>query len=97
MRPFSRVVLQIEPQIYRGNCGEFALQAGTLVLWRQSECATFGVAPMRNAANYMEGIMCQDAERGQGIPPRGFGFRILEAKVSAQADPEAWSRVVSQA
>jgi hypothetical protein len=34
---------------------------------------------------------------GAGNPPRGFGLRIFEAKVSVQAHPEAWSRVVSQA
>ena len=39
MRTFYQEVLQIEPQIYRGNYVEFTLEAGTLALWRQSECA----------------------------------------------------------
>lgn len=30
---------------------EFALEAGTLALWRQSESEAFGVAPMRGGAN----------------------------------------------
>jgi hypothetical protein len=34
---------------------------------------------------------------GTGNSPRGFRFRLFEAKVSAQAHPEAWSRVASQA
>jgi catechol 2,3-dioxygenase-like lactoylglutathione lyase family enzyme len=51
MRTFYREVLQIEPQTYRGNYVEFALEAGTLALWRQSEYETFGIAPMRGAAN----------------------------------------------
>jgi uncharacterized glyoxalase superfamily protein PhnB len=51
MRTFYQEVLQIEPQIYRGNYVEFALEAGTLALWRQSECVAFGIAPMRGAAN----------------------------------------------
>ena len=52
MRTFYREVLQIEPQIYRGNYVEFATEAGTLALWRQSECDAFGIAPMRGAANH---------------------------------------------
>jgi hypothetical protein len=39
MRTFYQAVLQIEPQIYRGNYVEFTLETGTLALWRQSECA----------------------------------------------------------
>jgi len=39
MRMFYQHVLQIEPQIYRGNYVEFTLEAGTLALWHQSECA----------------------------------------------------------
>jgi hypothetical protein len=38
LQTFYREVLQIEPQIYRGNYVEFTLEAGTLALWRQSEC-----------------------------------------------------------
>ena len=51
MRTFYQAVLQIEPQIYRGNYVEFTLEAGTLALWRQSECATFGLTSVRSAAN----------------------------------------------
>ena len=42
---------QIEPQIYRGNYVAFALEAGTLALWRQSECAVCGLGALRGAAN----------------------------------------------
>ena len=52
MRAFYQEVLRIEPQIYRGNYVEFAMAAGTLALWRQSEYETFGIAPMRGAANH---------------------------------------------
>jgi len=52
MRTFYQEVLQIEPQVYRGNYVEFATEAGTLALWRQSECEAFGIAPMRGAANH---------------------------------------------
>ena len=52
MRTFYQGVLQIEPQIYRGNYVEFPLEAGTLALWRQSEYEAFGIAPMRGAANH---------------------------------------------
>ena len=51
MRTFYQAVLQIEPQLYRGNYVEFALEAGTLALWRQSECVEFGIGPVRGAAN----------------------------------------------
>ena len=51
MRTFYQQVLQIEPQIYRGNYVEFTLEAGTLALWRQSECAEFGVGTLRGTAN----------------------------------------------
>ena len=51
MRTFYQQVLQIEPQIYRGNYVEFTLEAGVLALWRQSECEAFGITPMRGAAN----------------------------------------------
>jgi len=51
MRTFYQAVLQIEPQIYRGNYIEFTLEAGTLALWRQSECAEYGLGAMRGAAN----------------------------------------------
>ena len=43
MRTFYQEVLQIEPHIYRGNYVEFTPEAGTLALWRQSECAAFGI------------------------------------------------------
>jgi catechol 2,3-dioxygenase-like lactoylglutathione lyase family enzyme len=52
MRTFYQGVLQIEPQTYRGNDVESALEAGTLALWRQSECVAFGIAPMRGEANH---------------------------------------------
>jgi uncharacterized glyoxalase superfamily protein PhnB len=52
MYTFYQEVLRIEPQIYRGNYVEFALEAGTLALWRESECEAFGIAPMRTAANH---------------------------------------------
>lgn len=51
MRTFYQQVLQSEPQIYRGNYVEFTLETGTLALWRQSECATFGLGALRGAAN----------------------------------------------
>src|SRR5215467_2455149 len=51
MRMFYQQVLQIEPQIYRGNYVEFTLEAGTLALWRQSECAEYGLDLERGAAN----------------------------------------------
>jgi uncharacterized glyoxalase superfamily protein PhnB len=65
MRTFDQAVLQIEPQTYRGNYAEFTLEAGTLALWRQSECGAFGIAPMRGAANHsvlME-FAVEDVER----------------------------------
>jgi uncharacterized glyoxalase superfamily protein PhnB len=52
MRTFYQEVLQIEPEIYRGNYVEFALEAGTLALWRQSECAECGIGPVQGAANH---------------------------------------------
>lgn len=52
MRAFYQEVLQIEPQISRGNYIEFPLEAGILALWRQSEFEAFGIAPMRGAANH---------------------------------------------
>ena len=52
MRTFYQEVLQIEPQIYRGNYVEFTMEAGTLALWRQSELEAFGITPMRGAANH---------------------------------------------
>ena len=51
MRTFYQAVLQIEPQIYRGNYVEFTLEASTLALWRQSESETFGLGPLHGAAN----------------------------------------------
>ena len=52
MRTFYQAVLQITPQIYRGNYVEFALEAGTLTLWRQSESEEFGLGSLRGAANH---------------------------------------------
>ena len=52
MRTFYQEVLQIEPETYRGNYVEFALESGTLALWRRSECEAFGIGPMQGAANY---------------------------------------------
>jgi uncharacterized glyoxalase superfamily protein PhnB len=51
MRTFYQKVLQVEPQIYRGNYVEFPMEAGTLALWRQSEWEAFGITSMRGAAN----------------------------------------------
>ena len=51
MRTFYQTVLQIEPHISRGNYVEFTLETGTLALWRQSECAAFGLEALRGAAN----------------------------------------------
>ncbi len=51
MRTFYQAVLQIEPQIYRGNYAAFTLKTGTLALWRQSECAAFGLGALRGTAN----------------------------------------------
>jgi catechol 2,3-dioxygenase-like lactoylglutathione lyase family enzyme len=51
MHTFYQAVLQIEPQIYRGNYVEFTLEAGTLALWRQSEGAEFGLGTLRGTAN----------------------------------------------
>jgi uncharacterized glyoxalase superfamily protein PhnB len=51
MRTFYQQVLQIEPQIYRGNYAEFTLETGTLALWRQSECAEYGLGALRGTAN----------------------------------------------
>jgi len=51
MRTFYQKVLQVEPQIYRGNYVAFTMEAGTLALWRQSEWEAFGITPMRGAAN----------------------------------------------
>ena len=51
MRTFYQQVLQVEPQIYRGNYVEFTMEAGTLALWRQSEWEAFGITSMRGAAN----------------------------------------------
>ena len=51
MHAFYQQVLEIEPQISRGNYVEFTLEAGTLALWRQSECAAFGLGAVRGTAN----------------------------------------------
>jgi hypothetical protein len=51
MRTFYQQVLQIEPQIYCGNYVEFPLEAGTLALWRQSECTDYGLGALRGAEN----------------------------------------------
>src|SRR5947207_6088680 len=51
MRTFYQQVLQIEPQMYRGNYIKFTLETGTLALWRQPECAEFGLGAMRGTAN----------------------------------------------
>jgi hypothetical protein len=39
---FSQEVLPIEPQVSGGTSVEFPLDASTLALWRQSECAAVG-------------------------------------------------------
>jgi uncharacterized glyoxalase superfamily protein PhnB len=52
MRTFYQQVLQVEPQISRGNYVEFPLEAGTLALWRQAEWEAFGITSMQGAANH---------------------------------------------
>jgi uncharacterized glyoxalase superfamily protein PhnB len=52
MHTFYQEVLRIEPQVYRGNYVEFAMDTGTLALWRESESEAFVTAPMRGAANH---------------------------------------------
>ena len=52
MCTFYQQMLQIEPQISRGNYAEFPLEAGTLALWRQFKCVAFGITSMRSAANH---------------------------------------------
>ena len=69
MRTFYQEVLQIEPQTYRGNYVEFALEAGTLALWRQSECEAFGLAPMRGAANHSVLIELEVEDVDEGVRP----------------------------
>jgi hypothetical protein len=39
---YYQEVLQIEPQVSRGNYVEFPLEARTLALWRQSGCVAVG-------------------------------------------------------
>jgi len=51
LRTFYQEVLQIEPEIYRSNYVAFATEAGTLALWRQSECTEYGLSPLRGTAN----------------------------------------------
>jgi uncharacterized glyoxalase superfamily protein PhnB len=74
MRTFYQEVLQVEPQISRGNYVEFALEAGTLALWRQSECEAFGITPMRGAPNHSVLIELEVADvdgeyaRMKGLP-----------------------------
>jgi catechol 2,3-dioxygenase-like lactoylglutathione lyase family enzyme len=52
MHAFYEEVLQITPQIYRGNYVEFTTAAATLALWRQSEYETFGIGALHGAANH---------------------------------------------
>ena len=52
MRAFYQEVLQIEPEMYGGNSVEFALEAGTPALWRQSECVAFEITSFQGAANH---------------------------------------------
>ena len=65
MRTFYQEVLQIEPKTYRGNYVEFGLEAGTLALWRRSECQAFGIVPMQGAANHsvLIELEVRDADR----------------------------------
>jgi uncharacterized glyoxalase superfamily protein PhnB len=58
MRTFYQEVPQIEPTIYRGNYVEFAMEAGTLALWRQSECEAYGIGSLRGASNHSVLIEC---------------------------------------
>jgi catechol 2,3-dioxygenase-like lactoylglutathione lyase family enzyme len=52
MRDFYQKVLQLEPQIYRGNYVEFTTDAGVLALWRQAESKAFGLGTLRGAVNH---------------------------------------------
>ena len=61
MRTFYQEVLQIEPVTYRGNYVEFVMEAGTLALWRESECAAYGLGSIRGASNQSVLIECQVA------------------------------------
>jgi catechol 2,3-dioxygenase-like lactoylglutathione lyase family enzyme len=91
MRTFYQEVLQIEPQTYRGNYVEFALESGTLALWRESECEAYGIGPVRGAAN--QSVLIEfavadvDAEYarlqglqidwGQGLTTQPWGHRAF--------------------
>jgi hypothetical protein len=66
MRTFYQQVLQIEPQSYRGNYVEFTLETGTLALWRQSECAEYGLSAVRGTANDRVLIEFEVADVDQG-------------------------------
>jgi hypothetical protein len=39
---FSQEVMLIEPQVSGGTSVEFPLDAGTLAMWRPSECVAYG-------------------------------------------------------
>ena len=68
-------MLQIEPQIYRGNYVEFTLEAGTLALWRQSECAAFGLGAVRGTANDRVLIELAVADVDAGVRPTAKASR----------------------
>jgi hypothetical protein len=55
------------------------------------EGACYGLGP-RHGRNHVAGNRA-----GIANSPRGFHFHLFEAKVSAQAHPEAWSRAAPQA
>jgi hypothetical protein len=69
MRTFYQQVLQIEPQMYCGNYVEFTLETGTLALWRQSECAEYGLDLARGAANDRVLIELEVADVEGRVPP----------------------------
>jgi catechol 2,3-dioxygenase-like lactoylglutathione lyase family enzyme len=75
MRTFYQEVLQIEPQIYHGNYVEFALAAGTLALWCQSEYEAFAITPMRGAANHSV-LIGFEVEDGDGEYARLKGLQL---------------------
>lgn len=72
-------MLQIEPEIYRDNDVECALDAGTLALWRQSECEAFGITPMRGAANHSALIELEVTDvDGEYARPKGLPMEWVQ-------------------
>jgi len=61
MRTFYQEVLQIKPVTYRGNYVAFVMEVGTLALWRESECAAYGLGSLRGGSNQSVLIECEVA------------------------------------